>query len=62
MWCGVRVLLRSLHCDESGQGLVEYILVLAVVALGATAGMSTLASSINSTFTRIGLFPGKYIS
>ena len=55
-------LLKSLHRDESGQGLAEYLLVLALVTLGATAGMSTLASAINSTFTKIGLFPGKYIS
>ena len=28
-----------LHEDQTGQGLVEYLLVLALVALAATAGM-----------------------
>ena len=36
-------LLRGLHKDESGQGLVEYLLIIALVALAATAGMSTAA-------------------
>ena len=62
MWCGMQVLLKSLHRDESGQGLVEYLLILALVAFAATAGMSTLASSLNSAFTAIGSILGKYIS
>jgi pilus assembly protein Flp/PilA len=51
--------LARLHNDESGQ--VEYLLVLALVALAATAGMSSLASTINSVFTQIGIDLGKYI-
>ena len=43
--------LRNLHQDESGQGLVEYLLILALVAFAATAGMTTLASGLNSAFT-----------
>ena len=31
--------LTRLHKNESGQGLAEYLLVLALVALAATAGM-----------------------
>jgi pilus assembly protein Flp/PilA len=46
-------LLRKLHKDESGQDLIEYALIGLLIALGAIAGMSTLASSINSEFTTI---------
>ena len=36
--------LNRLHQDESGQGLVEYLLILALVAFAATAGMKNLAT------------------
>lgn len=54
--------LGNLHRDESGQGLVEYVLLIALVAFAATAGMSSLASSINSAFTQVGTILGNYIS
>ncbi|MBZ5526893.1 MAG: Flp family type IVb pilin [Acidobacteriia bacterium] len=54
--------LVSLHKDESGQGLVEYLLILALVAFGAVAGMSSLANGLNSAFTRISSIIGQYIS
>ncbi|HLI33681.1 MAG TPA: Flp family type IVb pilin [Terriglobia bacterium] len=54
--------LVRLHQDESGQGLVEYVLLIALVAFAATAGMSSLASSINSAFSTVGTILGKYIS
>ncbi len=53
--------LNRLHKDEAGQGLVEYLLILALVAFAATAGMSNLASGLNSAFTKISLFMGQYI-
>ena len=40
--------LIRLRSDESGQGLVEYLLILALVAFAATAGMGSLASGLNS--------------
>ena len=46
--------LSRLLCDESGQDLIEYALVAAIIALGATAAMTTLAGSITSAFTKIG--------
>ena len=55
-------LMKNLHNDESGQGLVEYLLVVALVALAATAGMSSAASYINSAFIRIGQKLGGYVS
>jgi len=54
--------LVRLQSEEAGQGLVEYVLILALVAFAATAGMSSLASSINSAFSQVGTYLGKYIS
>ena len=54
--------LLSLHRDNTGQGLVEYLLILALVALAATAGMNTLASGINSAFSQISSILGTYIT
>jgi pilus assembly protein Flp/PilA len=39
---------------EEGQDLIEYALVVALIAFAATVGMGTLASDINSAFTTIG--------
>jgi len=46
-------LLSDLHTDESGQGLVEYVLVIALIALGSVATMTTAASSIAQAFTKL---------
>jgi pilus assembly protein Flp/PilA len=46
--------LRNLISDEQGQDLIEYALVVALIALAATAGMSTVATDINAAFTSIG--------
>jgi pilus assembly protein Flp/PilA len=54
--------LNRLHRDEAGQGLVEYLLILALVAFAATAGMTTLASGLNSAFAKIGTIMGQYIT
>jgi pilus assembly protein Flp/PilA len=40
--------------DESGQDLIEYALVAALIALGATAAMSSLATSISTAFSTVG--------
>ncbi len=54
--------LARLHQNEEGQGLVEYLLILALVAFAATAGMSSLASGLNSAFSQIGIILGSYIT
>ena len=46
--------LKQLHKEEAGQDLIEYALIGLIVALGALAGMGTLASSVNAEFTKIG--------
>ena len=45
--------LRNLLVREEGQDLVEYALVVALIAFGAIAGMSFLASNINVAFSQI---------
>ena len=47
-----RIALKKLMKEE-GQDLVEYALVVALIAFAATAGMKTLANSINNTFNNI---------
>lgn len=51
-----------LHQDRDAQGLVEYLLILALVALGAIAGMQALANGINSAFTALSSILGTYIT
>jgi pilus assembly protein Flp/PilA len=46
--------MSSLIKREEGQDLIEYALVVALIAFAATAGMSTLATDINLAFTNIG--------
>ena len=52
--------VRSLIEREEGQDLVEYALILALIALAATVGMKTLADDINSAFTSLGSLLGTY--
>lgn len=47
-------LAMRLWKEEEGQDLVEYALLVALVALAATAGMNTLANKINATFAALG--------
>ena len=49
-----KLFLNNLMTDESGQDLIEYALVAALVGLGAVASMKTLATNISSAFTSIG--------
>ena len=52
---------RNLLKEESGQDLIEYALVAALVGLAATAGMSTLATAINSAFSNLATTLGTYV-
>lgn len=40
--------------SEDGQDLIEYALVVSLIALAATAGMGTVATKINAAFSSIG--------
>jgi pilus assembly protein Flp/PilA len=46
--------LCRLHSDESGQDLIEYAFAAALIGFGAITTMSTLAGSINNSFSKIG--------
>ncbi|HEV2135027.1 MAG TPA: Flp family type IVb pilin [Terracidiphilus sp.] len=52
--------LRALIEREEGQDLVEYALIVALIALAATAGMDSLASAINAAFSHLGSIMGTY--
>ncbi len=47
-------IVKGLHKDESGQDLIEYALLAALIASAAVAGMNTLSAKITSEFTKIG--------
>ena len=53
--------LNRLHRDEAGQGLVEYALILALIAFAAVIAMQTLAQDINNAFKGIGGILATYI-
>lgn len=54
--------MQVLLMSEEGQDLIEYALIVALVAFAATAGMSTLALKINQAFTSVGTTLTTYIT
>lgn len=48
--------------DESGQDLIEYALVVSLIALAATAGMATVAGNITNAFSNVGSKLSNYSS
>lgn len=46
--------LRRLLYDDSGQDLIEYALVAALVGLGSVLAMKTLKNNIGNTFNILG--------
>jgi pilus assembly protein Flp/PilA len=50
----IRGRLRSMIGDQHGQDLIEYALVVALIAFAAAAGMTSVATKINAAFTNIG--------
>jgi len=46
--------LIELHRGDSGQDLIEYALIAALIALAATVGMGSVAKAINTAFSSIG--------
>ncbi|HET8570000.1 MAG TPA: Flp family type IVb pilin [Candidatus Limnocylindria bacterium] len=45
--------LRAFSADEGAQGLVEYALVIAVIALGVLVALSFLAGGIGNAFEMV---------
>jgi pilus assembly protein Flp/PilA len=54
LWMNCRQIVSDFIRDESGQDLIEYALVAAIIALGATAAMTTVSKDITAIFTKIG--------
>ena len=50
----MRKAFAKLHREDSGQDLIEYALIAALIALAATVGMGAVATAINEAFSSIG--------
>lgn len=50
----LKQIICTLVQEESGQDLIEYALVAALLGLGAVASMKTLSTTIGTAFTTIG--------
>ena len=62
MLLNLYVKFQALKDREDGQDLVEYALVVALIAFGATAGMTSLATGINTAFNNVSSQLGSDIS
>lgn len=49
----MRKQLNRLFWDESGQGMVEYGLIIALVAVVAVVGLQVLGGKVNTTLSNI---------
>lgn len=58
----LRIAFLNLAASEDGQDLVEYAMLVALVAFGATAGMKAMATGLNSAFKGVSTTLGSYIS
>ena len=47
------VIFQGLTNSEEGQDLVEYALLVALVALGAISGVHKVASAVTTVFTNV---------
>jgi len=54
--------LWALLLNRKGQDLIEYALVVALIAFAAAAGMTSVATQINAAFTNIGTKVTTYTS
>lgn len=48
-----KMLWRAIRRDD-GQDLVEYALIVALIALGATVGIGSLGTTLGDAFTNLG--------
>ena len=46
--------LKAMWNDESGQGLVEYALIIALVSIGLILALTVLKNAIQTIFEKIG--------
>jgi len=46
--------LLQLHREDSGQDLIEYALIGALIGLSAVIGMGSIAKALNDIFSSVG--------
>lgn len=51
-------IIRRFVVEEEGQNMVEYALVLTLVAIGAVVGLGAAGTAINSWFNTLGGYVG----
>ena len=47
-------MFRNFFKDEAGQGMVEYGLIIALIAIVVIAALTTVGQKVNGKFTEIG--------
>jgi pilus assembly protein Flp/PilA len=50
----IKQIISRLVREESGQDLIEYALVAALIGLGAVSAMKTFATTLSSAFNSVG--------
>jgi Flp pilus assembly pilin Flp len=50
---GLRLAKKAVACDEGGN-LIEWVLVVALIALGTVTGMRAIANGVQTAFNQIG--------
>jgi Flp pilus assembly pilin Flp len=46
-------LLKQLHTDESGQDIIEYVLVAAIITVGAMTAIKGVGTQVNNLWTSL---------
>jgi pilus assembly protein Flp/PilA len=54
--------LKRFLTEELGQDMVEYALVVALIAFGATAGMRNVAGGVNKAYDNISTNLNTYVT
>jgi pilus assembly protein Flp/PilA len=60
-WRRIRDRFFRFHFDDSGQDLIEYALIAALIALSAVIGMGSVAKALNDIFSSVGSKITSYI-
>jgi Flp pilus assembly pilin Flp len=53
---------QQLRDDQAGQGLIEYVMMCALMIAAAAACFPGLANALSNAFSDIGVMLGKYIT
>jgi pilus assembly protein Flp/PilA len=62
LYVKMQCLKDAMVVDQRGQDLIEYALVVSLIALAATAGMTSVATKISAAFTSVGTKLATYTS